>query len=257
LEDIRINEYIRDKYMFKPGVDLDYERDDTKYSSKLKSDFKEYTEFADNIKKFRAPNKESSNYQLQKTFNEFLENREKYKGLFNFLMNPYNININPFDNVKKKEAAVGVEEFIREKESYHLRKSTGVTLLPSAGDNDPRYEIYVQMNVIAGELNDENKSLVDCLYQGDSLGNKLEYLVNETLRNPWDINSNRLFFDITEGDAAKEIETKRKEDDKPKSKEDDKLVEDEAKKGGKINYNMNTRKLRGDIIKTRKNKFYT
>jgi hypothetical protein len=253
LEDIRINEYIRDRYMFKPGVDLDYERDDPKYSSKLKSNFKEYTEFADNIKKFRAPNKESSNYQLQKTFNEFLENREKYKGLFNFLMNPYNININPFDNVKKKEAAVGVEEFIKEKESYHLRKNTGVTLLPSAGANEPGYEIYVQLNVIAGELNDSNKSLVDCLYQGDSLGNKLEYLVNETLRNPWDINSNRLFFDITQGEAAKEIETNKKEEDKATT--DEKTSEkSEIKKGGKIIYNMNTRKLRGDIIKTRKNK---
>jgi hypothetical protein len=261
LEDIRINEYIRDRYMLKPGVDLDYEKDDQKYTSKLKSNFKEYTEFADNIKKFRAPNKESSNYQLQKTFNEFLENREKYKGLFNFLMNPYNININPFDNVKKKDAAVGVEEFVKEKESYHLRKNTGVTLLPSAGANDPAYEIFVQLNVIAGELNDSNKSLVDCLYQGDSLGNKLEYLVNETLRNPWDINSNRLFFDITEGEAAKEIETKKKEEDKKKIEsesektDDDKKSEDDSKKGGKIVYNMNTRKLRGDIIKTRKNRF--
>jgi hypothetical protein len=174
-------------------------------------------------------------------------------------MNPYNININPFDNIKKKEAAGGVEEFVKEKENYHLRKSTGVTLLPSAGENDPGYEIYVQLNVIAGELNDENKSLVDCLYQGDSLGNKLEYLVNETLRNPWDINSNRLFFDITEGEAAKEIETKKKEEDKKKvqsesEKTDEKKI-DESKKGGKIIYNMNTRKLRGDIIKTRKNRF--
>ena len=270
LEDIRINEYIRDRYMSKPGVDLDYEKDDQKYTSKLKSNFKEYTEFADNIKKFKSPNKESSNYQLQKTFNEFLENREKYKGLFNFLMNPYNININPFDNVKKKEAAVGVEEFVKEKENYHLRKNTGVTLLPSSGENDAGYEIYVQLNVIAGELNDENKSLVDCLYQGDSLGNKLEYLVNETLRNPWDINSNRLFFDITQGDAAKEIENKKKEDEE-KSKQEEKKKEEEkskqedtqekskeeqedVKKGGKIIFNMNTRKLRGDI-KTRKRRF--
>ena len=269
LEDIRINEYIRDRYMLKPGVDLDYEKDDQKYTSKLKSNFKEYTDFADNIKKFKSPNKESSNYQLQKTFNEFLENREKYKGLFNFLMNPYNININPFDNIKKNDAAGGVQEFSTEKANYHLRKNTGVTLLPSAGENDPGYEIFVQLNVIAGELNDENKSLVDCLYQGDSLGNKLEYLVNETLRNPWDINSNRLFFDITEGEAGKEIENKKKEEEEEKSKEksdqekskekskedDDKKSEEDAKKGGKINYNMNTRKLRGDIIKTRKNRF--
>jgi hypothetical protein len=269
LEDIRINEYIRDKYMSKPGVDLDYEKDDPKYSSKLKSNFKEYTEFADNIKKFKSPNKESSNYQLQKTFNEFLENREKYKGIFNFLMNPYNININPFDNIKKKDAAVGVEEFLKEKETYHLRKNTGIMLLPSGGAKSPSYEIYVELNVIAGELNDKNKSLVDCLYQGDSLGNKMEYLVNETLQNPWDINSNRLFFDITTGEAAKEIETKKneqekkgedsknpEEEDNKKSEQEDKTQEQEdKKKGGKILYHKNTQKLRGDIIKTRKNRF--
>jgi hypothetical protein len=81
--------------------------------------------------------------------------------------------------------------------------------------------------------------------------------VNETLRNPWDINSNRLFFDITQGDAAKEIENKKKEDEeksKEKSKEEEEKPDD-SKKGGRIIYNMNTRKLRGDIIKTRKNRY--
>lgn len=258
LEDIRINEYIRDKYMSKPGVDLDYERDDQKYISKLKSNFKEYTDFTDNIKKFRAPNKESSNYQLQKTFNEFLESRETYKGLFNFFMNPYNIDINPFDNIKKKTIEKGEQRdtFKSAKANYHLRKNTGVTILTSAPENQPGYEIYVQLNVIAGELNDSNKSLVDCLYQSDSLGNKLEYLVNETLRNPWDINSNRLFFDITEGEVSKEIENKKKEEkSKDQSKDQSKDTSEEIKQGGKIKYNTNTRKLRGDIIKTHKKRF--
>jgi hypothetical protein len=49
LEDIRINEYIRDRYMLKPGVDLDYEKDDQKYTSKLKSNFKEYTILSFNL----------------------------------------------------------------------------------------------------------------------------------------------------------------------------------------------------------------
>jgi hypothetical protein len=253
LEEIRINEYIRDKYMSKPGVDLDYEKDDPKYSSRLKTNFKEYTEFVDNIKKFRAPNKESSNYHLQETFNEFLENREKYKGIFNFLMNPYNININPFDKIKKRESAEGVKSFTDAKENYHKRKNTGVTILPSAGSTEPGYEIYVQLNVIGGELNDTNKSLVDCLYQGELLGNKMEYLINESLRNPWDINTTRLFFDITEGDAVKEIEKKKIEN---QTNQSEKVIQKlEEKKGGNIKYNMNTRKLRSNIIKTYKKRF--
>jgi len=250
LEDIRINEYLREKYISKPGVDLDYERDDPKYISKLKTNFKEYTDFVENIKKFRAPNKESSNYFLQNTFNEFLENREPYKNIFNFLMNPYNININPFENIKKTNIPVEDQSrFKTAKDQYNLRKNTGVTILPSAGVNDPGYEIYVQLNVIGGELNDSNKSLVDCLYQGESLGNKLEYIVNETLKNPWDINSSRMYFDITQGDAKKEIESKEQE-----SREQDKIKEQDKKEtiGGNMKYNIHTRKMRGDIIKTRK-----
>ncbi len=147
------------------------------------------------------------------------------------------------------------------------------------------------MNVIAGELNDSNKSLVDCLYQGDSLGNKLEYLVNETLHNPWDINSSRLYFDITQGDAKKEIEEKVKTDlveKKRKEKEENKKQENKKQENGKqengkqengkqengkqengkqenkkiaqpirqqggaIQYNTHTQKLRENIIKTRK-----
>ena len=256
LEEIRINEYIREKYMSKPGVDLDYEKDDPKYSSRLKSNFKEYTEFVDNIKQFRSPNKESSNYHLQETFNEFLENREKYKGIFNFLMNPYNININPFDKIKKTEVAQA-QEFIDAKEDYHKRKNTGVNILPSVNSTEPGYEIYVQLNVIGGELNDTNKSLVDCLYQGESLGNKMEYLVNESLRNPWDINTTRLFFDITQGDAVKELEKKKLEDQSNGTTQKPEITNQtlQEKKGGNIKYNMNTRKLRSNIIKTHKKRF--
>ena len=236
LETIRINEYIIDKYLSKPGIDLEYEKDEQKYSSKLKSDFKEYTDFAENIKKFRAPNKESSNIYLQNTVNEFLESREKYKGTFNFLMQPYNIKRNPFEEIEKKKPPTDQEDLNIDKKDYNKRQSTGVTILPSAPANEPLYEIYVQLNVIAGELNDSNKSLVDCLYQGDSLGNKLEYLVNETLHNPWDINSSRLYFDITQGDAKKEIEEKVKTDlveKNRKEKEENKKEENKKQENKK------------------------
>ena len=134
--------------------------------------------------------------------------------------------------------------------NYHKRKNTGVTILPSAASVEPGYEIYVQLNVIGGELNDTNKSLVDCLYQGESLGNKMEYLINESLRNPWDINTSRLFFDITQGDAVKELEKKKIENQTNQS--ENLTQKTEEKKGGNIKYNMNTRKLRSNIIKTHK-----
>lgn len=246
LDNIRIKEYIRDKYISKPGIDLDYEKDDEKYSAVLKSSFKEYTNFADIIKKFKSPNKESSNIYLQTTFNEFLENREPHKGMFNFLLNPYNIHMNPFEKIKKEEKNEQ-KEISNEKKKYHLRKNTGVTILPSTNEKEPGYEIYVQLNVIGGELNDTNKSLIDCLYQSDSLGNKLEYLINETIQNPWDINSTRLYIDINQANSDENIKGDKKGDKKEDKKDD-------IKKGGNIL--LNTRKLRQQIIKTRKNYNY-
>jgi hypothetical protein len=248
LENIRIKEYIRDKYISKPGVDLDYENDDEKYSAVLKSSFKEYANFADIIKKFKSPNKESSNIYLQTTFNEFLENREPHKGMFNFLLNPYNIHINPFEKIKKEEKNEQ-KEISNEKKKYHLRKNTGVTILPSTNEKEPGYEIYVQLNVIGGELNDSNKSLIDCLYQSDSLGNKLEYLINETMQNAWDINSTRLYIDINQANSDED----KKGDIKGDIKED--IKKEDKKQGGNIL--LNTRKLRQQIIKnTRKNYNY-
>lgn len=252
LENIRIKEYIRDKYISKPGVDLDYEKDDEKYSSILKSSFKDYTNFADIIKKFKSPNKESSNIYLQTTFNEFLENREPHKGMFNFLLNPYNIHINPFEKIKKEEKNEQ-KEISNEKKKYHLRKNTGVTILPSTNEKEPGYEIYVQLNVIGGELNDTNKSLIDCLYQSDSLGNKLEYLINETMQNPWDINSTRLYIDINQANSDEDKKGDIKGDKNGDIKED--IKKEDKKQGGNIL--LNTRKLRQQIIKnTRKNYNY-
>jgi hypothetical protein len=259
LENIGIKQYIRDKYISKPGINLDYEKDHEKYSSVLKSKFKDYTNFADIIKKFKSPNKESSNVYLQKTFDEFLENKEPYKGIFNFLLNPYYIHINPFEKIKKDDKN-GQKEISNEKKQYHLRQNTGVTILPSTNEKEPRYEIYVQLNVIGGELNDTNISVIDCLYQTDSLGNKLEYLVNETLHNSWDINSTRLYIDIAQANLGEDkkggINEDKKGDKKMDIKEDKKeekngdIKKDDKKQGG------NTRKLRRQIIYTRKNYKY-
>jgi hypothetical protein len=253
LEKIRINEYIRDTYISKPGIDLDYERDDKKYTSKLKSSFKEYTDFTDNIKEFRAPKKQSSNIYLQDTFNEFLEGREKYKGIFNYLMNPYNIHLNPFESIQKVQISEEDKESFKDaKEKYSYRKNTGVTIFPSAGANEPGYEIYVQLNVIEGELNNENKSQIDCLYKDKSLGSKYEYLLNETLRNPWDINSDRSFLKIKKKTDINEKNEKNGNNEKNEKIENnfqDKEI-GEMKGGQMIQYN--TRKLRADLLKTRK-----
>lgn len=253
LKNIIIKEDIKEKYMSKDGIiNLNYKNDDNKYLSILKSKYSEYTNFVDIISKFKSPNKESSNYYIQSTINDFLENKDK-ENIFNYLFDPYNIHKNKFDDEKYKNIKDNTEltEISEKKKKYHLRKNTGVTILPSKNENEPGYEIYVQLNVIGGELNDTNISRIDCSYQTDSLGNRLEYLINERLHNPWNINSTRLYIDI-ETKINKE-----KEKDKDKKKDDNDNDKDRLQGGNEnIKYNLSyTRKLRENIIKTRKNHF--
>jgi hypothetical protein len=196
IESIKIDEYILETYLQYPGINLDYERDDPKYKSVMESNYVKYTHFVDNIKQFRAPVLESSNSFLQNSIEDFLNNTEKYKGIFNFLMNPLNIKKNPYTELLEKSSIEEQTEIEQEEKNYYNRFNTGITKRPSAQQNQPYYEIYIQLNLIGGELNDGNKSSIDCMYQGESLGDKLSRLLNETILQPWNVNGSRIFFDM-------------------------------------------------------------
>lgn len=265
IDKIQTNEYINYTYIGSPGINLNYKDDEPKYIEILKSKYNYYTSFVDSIKQFRAPEKVSTNYVLQDTINDFLDNTEEFSfgpniGPFSFLMNPYNIDINPFSTVPSNAEQKDKDKYAKEKAEYKQRMNTGVTILPTTSVKDAKYEIYVQVNVIAGELNDDNTKLVDCLYKGETLGEKLEYLLNKTLGNPWDLKTTRLFFDISQGDAAKTItqsielakskggpENKEIPDNKQIPLQDNKqipLQENKMQGGG-----VHTRRLRSNLLR--------
>jgi len=257
IDDILVLEYILDIYLDRPGLNLDFEKDEPKYRDKLKEKYKTYTDFSENIKKYRAPQRESSNPFLQNTIDDFLDNSEVIKGMFNFIMNPYNLGKNPVkEELKKSKYRNDSDDIVKDKKrlkdeqgSFYKRMDTGVTLLTSATESEPFFEIYVQMNVIGGELNDDNRSLVDCMYKGESLGSRLELLLNQSLYSPWIVSSSRIFFDITEGPVKESIAAAEKE----KEKEKDKLESSKEipKQGGSI-----TRKIREDFMRTTRKKYW-
>jgi hypothetical protein len=191
---IQADEYILENYLKKPGINLDY-KNDTKYRRIMEQKYQTYVKFIDNIRNFRAPILESSNSLLQNSIEDFLNNTEKYKGVFNFLMNPVNIKKNPFSLILPTSPLEEQDNIQREAGKYPHRMNTGVSIRPNS--KGAYYEIYVQMNLIGGELNDENKSKIDCMYQGETLGDKLSRILNEAIYHPWNINSTRIFFDIT------------------------------------------------------------
>ena len=286
INNIRMNTYINYTYISKAGFDIEYINDnntfgDRKIPNELQTNYKEYTNFAENIKKLRAPNKESSNIYLQTTINDFLENREKVQGVFNFLMNAQYINRNPYPQLQgrlnqevdglKKDATNNenkiktIEKQLKNienlKPEYILNKNTSVSINPSAKENEPYFEIFIQLNLIGGELNDSNKGLIDCMYQGESLGSKLEVLINSSAHEPWDLNNNRMFFDITKDDIKEFID--KKEAEQKEAEDNKKEVEQDAEEKNPIKRALNpikkgfndlTRKARSNFMRLTKRK---
>lgn len=251
IDDILVLEYILDVYLSRPGINLDFEKDEAKYRDKLKEKYKTYTDFAENIKRYRAPQRESTNLYLQNTIDEFLDNSELIKGLFNFIMNPYNLSKkNPIkEKLKDSTFPDIIKKRLKEEQgNFYRRMETGVTLLTSASESEPYFEIYLQVNLIGGELNDSNISLVDCMYKGESLGDRLEFLLNQSLYYPWTVKSSRIFFDITEGSAKDTIVAAEKEKSEAEKKVEP-LIEKKPemlKQGG----NNITRKIRENFMRT-------
>ena len=69
------------------------------------------------------------------------------------------------------------------------------------GDDDtkPTKEVYFMVDLIEGEVNDDNVSSIYCPYIGDYLGNQLEYLLKEvrvSRKNKWAVDTNRQMFSL-------------------------------------------------------------
>jgi len=168
------------------------------------------------------------------------------KNVFIFLMNPINVKKNPFAELAGKTTGQEADYLREEAMNYQDRLNTGITIRPSAQEGQPYYEVYIQVNVIGGEVNDDNKSAVDCMYQGESLGDKLAQLLNEALYLPWTMNNSRIFFDITNGEAKAQIDKHEKEKEEKKVQKEESKSSSEKKIGGK------TRRFREWLMKTQR-----
>jgi len=251
LDNIKSDQYILDMYLKRPGINMDYEKD-TKHKPIIDQKYSTYTRFVDNIRKFRAPVLESSNMALQNTIEDFLNNTEKVKNVFIFLMNPINVKKNPFSELVSKTTGKESDDLREEAMNYQNRLNTGITIRPSAPEGQPYYEVYIQVNVIGGEVNDDNKSAVDCMYQGESLGDKLARLLNEALYLPWTMNNSRIFFDITTGEAKSVIDKQEKEKKEKEEKEKAKEATTAAAVPEKKMGGNKTRRFREWLMKTQK-----
>jgi hypothetical protein len=178
ISSINIFEVIFSKYLDSDEVVLDYETEEEGVKTELKAKYQFYVTFVDSLKEFIRPTKESSNSALQDVLEDFSSGALESQGKFDILMDPTKL----LESSDKKAA------------------DTGVSILPMTG-KDPRLEIHVQIDFIEGEVNDENKSKINCIYKGAFLGNMLDELLYPQ-KTKWELDKKRLFFNINDKEAV-------------------------------------------------------
>jgi hypothetical protein len=83
--------------------------------------------------------------------------------------------------------------------------NTGLTYIHTNQTSGLRREIYVLLDLIEGEVNNENVSSVYCPFIGDHLGNEFDFLLRQSIYgktgeldiNKWSVSRNRMLFSLT------------------------------------------------------------
>ena len=76
--------------------------------------------------------------------------------------------------------------------------NTGICNINIGESNKPTKEVYFMIDLIDGEVNDENQSSISCPFMGEHLGNQLEYLINvpQSKQNKWAVDKNRKIYSL-------------------------------------------------------------
>ena len=83
--------------------------------------------------------------------------------------------------------------------------NVGISYINVGESNKPTREVYFMIDLVEGEINNENVSSIYCPYIGDYLGNQLEYLITESrnpLENKWAVDKNRQMFSLKKIEAS-------------------------------------------------------
>ena len=220
---------IRTKKIKKRRSNIDKESEELE--NRIKTTWKEYnkySEFINFIQQFTYPNNESSNKQLQKLITSFINGEDNENNFEKILTK----NIEDIENI-----------------------DTGITI----NNSKPiKNTIYVRIDVIGGEISDDNKSSIKCIFSGENLGNELKNLLNPTEKGV-ELDSKRFYFDLNTGKSSIKDENddiKGKENEK--KQENEKKEENEKKKENpksrKYNYDDDDDYIYGGKKNTRKMK---
>jgi hypothetical protein len=159
------NDKSKEDYQYKM---TDYDKESENLKNRIKNEWKDYnkyTEFIKLIQTFIRPNNESSNNSLQDLIENFIKGEDEDREF---------------------------EKILSKSNTNSSKIETGITIK----SNDPiKNVIYVRMDVIAGEINDKNKNSINCIFNGEYLGNELMRLTKPS-KKTFELEKDRFFFDL-------------------------------------------------------------
>lgn len=154
----------------------------------------EYRNFAyGTLNQYRKPFRITTNVLLQNLING--SDNANTKEFYNFMRKTYE-----FYMKNNKEYTLTTQE-------KKLLK-VNINYINTNATSGVKREIYVLVDFIEGEINDINVKTIYCPFTNEHLGNELDYLLrnavyNKKQMNMWEVNRNRMKFNIETNDNKK------------------------------------------------------
>ena len=147
------------------------------------------------MNEYKYPFRKSSNIYLQQLIDGLLTTTanataEKYYKLLNAIYKKY---------IRSEEIDATEETLLTGGTDEPQLVNVGISYINIGESNKPTREVYFMIDLVDGEINNENVSSIYCQFIGDYLGNQLEYLIAEarnTVENKWAVDKNRQMFSL-------------------------------------------------------------
>jgi len=145
------------------------------------------------LSEYRRPQRESTNNALQNLINGADENSTQ--NFYRFMEQLYNTYM--IDQPTTMDAT--------RRKKFHDLLNVGLSYINTNVTEGQRREIYVMVDFIEGEVNNDNVNSIYCPFFGDYLGNEFEFLIRmqrfgktgkQDLRR-WAVDRNRMIFSLT------------------------------------------------------------
>lgn len=206
--DTIIDKYITDEFI----INYDEESDNVK---KILETYKFFVIFVNLVKQMTNPIRESSNKELQKIIDKYILDNDKVEieKIINY--------ISTFENLKPPDSKINIQKI----EKY---LDTGIHFINFKDIGVPKYEIFLNVDLIEGQLTNTNYKDIYCEYKELYIKNEIDFLIS---KNTHEASYNRVFMSLT--DLQKKHEEKIKHPQ-------DKTKTEKKQKGG----NMKTKKKR-------------